>query len=142
MTYFHSQIDTFRWKGENVATTQIAGVLGGVLTAAQEPNVYGVLVPSNDGRAGCAAIPGGILTSIELDSLANHVIKELPNYARPLFLRFVESNSANGTNKQLKVQLRNEGVGEFEKIFFDVSLFSFLPIFFLNLMDFFRSKCS
>ncbi|KAK0146689.1 Long-chain fatty acid transport protein 6 [Merluccius polli] len=43
--YFCDRIgDTFRWKGENVATTEISEVLGS-LDFLQEVNVYGVTVP-------------------------------------------------------------------------------------------------
>lgn len=52
-----------------------------------EANVYGVLVPNNDGRAGCAAIP--TTATVDFDNLAKHVVKRLPNYAQPLFLRIV-----------------------------------------------------
>lgn len=107
--YFADRLgDTFRWKSENVATTQVSEALGAVVG---EANVYGVLVPSHEGRAGCAAIPrasGG--AGLDLDKLAAHVKVALPKYAQPLFLRMVERVDVNGTSKQLKVALRNEGV--------------------------------
>jgi len=104
--YFSDRLgDTFRWKSENVATTQVSEALGAVVG---EANVYGVLVPSHEGRAGCAAIAKG--PSVDLDRLAAHVKVALPKYAQPLFLRFVSAIDVNGTNKQLKVALRNEGV--------------------------------
>ncbi|GAA5977527.1 hypothetical protein JCM10908_005002 [Rhodotorula pacifica] len=105
--YFADRLgDTFRWKSENVATTDVAAALGQVV---QEANVYGVLVPGHDGRAGCAAIPqsAGV---VDFAALSAHVNKTLPRYAQPYFIRLVESLEATGTAKQQKVALRNQGI--------------------------------
>ncbi|GAA5836202.1 hypothetical protein JCM5353_001936 [Sporobolomyces roseus] len=105
--YFCDRLgDTFRWKSENVATTTVAEALGAVV---DHPNVYGVLVPSHEGRAGCAAVPrdGG---PIDFPKLSQHVAKTLPKYAQPLFIRIVDKLETGGTEKQLKVALRNQGV--------------------------------
>lgn len=53
-----------------------------------QANVYGVLVPGFEGRAGCAAIPRD--SKLDLVAIAAHVTKSLPKYAQPLFLRIVE----------------------------------------------------
>lgn len=47
--------DTFRWKGENVSTAEVADTLGHVEGIAS-CTVYGVSVPEQDGRAGMVAI--------------------------------------------------------------------------------------
>lgn len=99
--------DTFRWRSENVSTAEVAAALGEVIA---EANVYGVLVPNHDGRAGCAAIPKDVAATMDLVKLAEHARKSLPKYSVPLFLRVVPSIDATGTVKQLKVALRNEGI--------------------------------
>ncbi|KAI1638330.1 AMP-binding enzyme [Biscogniauxia mediterranea] len=111
--YFHDRIgDTFRWKSENVATTEVSEMMG-THEAVQEANVYGVQLPNHDGRAGCAAIvlnrkPDAAL----LHSIAQHASKKLPKYAVPLFLRIGNGLAAatTGTNKQQKHELRVQGV--------------------------------
>ncbi|OIW22679.1 acetyl-CoA synthetase-like protein [Coniochaeta ligniaria NRRL 30616] len=118
--YFNDRIgDTFRWKSENVSTAEVAHILG-LHPAVHEANVYGVQLPHHEGRAGCAAIilnpaitgPNGQPSSEVLKSMANHVQKELPKYALPLFLRVLKDQGmqTTGTNKQQKHHLREEGV--------------------------------
>lgn len=54
--YFMDRLgDTFRWKGENVSTAEVSEIVG-KFPGVVEANVYGVLLPHHDGRAGCAAI--------------------------------------------------------------------------------------
>ncbi|KAI2626370.1 acetyl-CoA synthetase-like protein [Xylaria nigripes] len=111
--YFHDRIgDTFRWKSENVATTEVSDVMG-LHPAVEETNVYGVQLPNHDGRAGCAAITfKTVPDKMLLRSLAEHVLTKLPRYAVPIFLRLGKGISAavTGTNKQQKHSLRVEGV--------------------------------
>lgn len=99
--------DTFRWRSENVSTAEVASVLGEKIA---EANVYGVLVPNHDGRAGCAAIPRNAAATLDLVGLATHARKSLPKYSVPLFLRIVPEMESTGTAKQLKVALRNQGI--------------------------------
>lgn len=116
LTFFSDRIgDTFRWKSENVSTTEVSQAVG-LHPAVREANVYGVQVPNHDGRAGCVAICFDQPTPDEatLRSLAVHVRSSLPRYARPLFLRLVRDvgvgSQTTGTNKQQKQNLRKVGV--------------------------------
>lgn len=109
--YFSDRIgDTFRWKSENVSTSEVSEALG-THPVVQEANVYGVELPHHDGRAGCVAIvladePDERL----LRDLAAHASQRLPRFAVPLFLRRVKNMQITGTNKQQKHIVRNEGV--------------------------------
>src|SRR4029077_5069000 len=81
--YFVDRIgDTFRWKGENVATSEGAEALG-VLPGVAEANVYGVSVPGQDGRAGMAALV--VAPTFDPATLKDTLKENLPAYARPMF---------------------------------------------------------
>ncbi|KAI8800874.1 hypothetical protein BJ742DRAFT_859695 [Cladochytrium replicatum] len=98
--------DTFRWKGENVSTTEVAEVLSkypGML----EANVYGAAIPGHDGRAGMAAVVVG--PDFDISGLAKHCASKLPKYAVPLFIRILPDIPKTSTFKQLKYNLREEG---------------------------------
>ncbi|KAI1182697.1 acetyl-CoA synthetase-like protein [Nemania serpens] len=111
--YFHDRIgDTFRWKSENVATTEVSATMG-LHPAIEGANVYGVQLPHHDGRAGCAAITLSVTPDEKLlRSLAEHARAKLPKYAVPIFLRLGKGTLAaiTGTNKQQKHNLRVEGI--------------------------------
>ena len=105
--YFLDRLgDTFRWKGENVATTEVAAALSAYPGIAAA-NVYGVAVPGNDGKAGMAAIETD--GNFDLPGLKTYLATKLPAYARPLFLRQVASLAVTETFKQKKQQLAAEG---------------------------------
>jgi len=105
--YFVDRIgDTFRWKGENVATSEVAEALG-VIPGIAEANVYGVAVPGQDGRAGMAALVTA--QGFDVATLGAVLGKSLPAYARPLFLRLSPQLEITGTFKQRKVELVKEG---------------------------------
>ncbi|XP_071321706.1 long-chain fatty acid transport protein 2 [Trachinotus anak] len=107
--YFHDRIgDTFRWKGENVSTTEVSEVLGH-LDFIREANVYGVTVPGYEGRAGMAAIVLKHDHKLNGTKLYNHLVQTLPVYAWPRFLRVQTSLDVTETFKQQKVKLVQEG---------------------------------
>jgi fatty-acyl-CoA synthase len=105
--YFIDRVgDTFRWKGENVSTTEVAEVIAacpGVADAA----VYGVSVPGTEGRAGMAALVAA--QDFDLDELRRTLAARLPEYARPLFVRIVSALELTGTFKLRKQELALEG---------------------------------
>ncbi|MAM93140.1 long-chain-acyl-CoA synthetase [Parvibaculum sp.] len=118
--YFVDRIgDTFRWKGENVATSEVAEAIS-VFPGVKEANVYGVHVPGADGRAGMASIVAEN-GKLDLEKFRAQMLKELPEYAVPVFLRIQPEIEVTGTFKHRKVELVKEG--------FDPSVIS-EPIFF------------
>ena len=111
--FFSDRIgDTFRWKSENVSTSEVAEVVG-LYPTVQEANVYGVQIPNHDGRAGCAAVvlhDGNEMGPGMRRELAEWVGKNLPRYAAPIFVRVTKEGALTGTMKLQKNALRDQGV--------------------------------
>ncbi|EED19220.1 very-long-chain acyl-CoA synthetase family protein (CefD1), putative [Talaromyces stipitatus ATCC 10500] len=110
--YFIDRLgDTFRWKSENVSTAEVAETIGRY-PGVTEANVYGVLVPNHEGRAGCAALDLSVReTEFDWKTFARFVCEKLPRYAVPVFLRVTRKGARHThNNKQNKVPLRQEGV--------------------------------
>ncbi len=100
--------DTFRWRSENVSTNEVGEIIN------QHPkieitNVYGVEIPGTEGRAGMASL---VLKEdagdLDMDEFAQFVNKELPAFARPVFVRIQRELQVTGTFKLLKGDLRKE----------------------------------
>ncbi|XP_045679120.1 very long-chain acyl-CoA synthetase [Phyllostomus hastatus] len=107
--YFHDRVgDTFRWKGENVATTEVADILG-LVDFIQEVNVYGVTVPGQEGRIGMASIKMKEDYEFDGKKIFKHVADCLPTYARPYFLRIQDTIEVTVTFKHRKMNLMKEG---------------------------------
>jgi fatty-acyl-CoA synthase len=105
--YFVDRIgDTFRWKGENVSTTEVEAALADY-SGLVEAVVYGVAVPGADGRAGMAALVTG--DGFDLAGLGPHLAAHLPDYARPVFLRLCGEIAKTGTFKPQKSALLRAG---------------------------------
>ena len=105
--YFVDRIgDTFRWKGENVATSEVSEAIC-AFPGVEHANVYGVAIPDTEGRAGMAAL----VTEPDLDlhAFRKHLITRLPSYARPLFLRVRDKIEVTGTFKYSKTDLVRQG---------------------------------
>lgn len=99
--------DTFRWKGENVATSEVEAVISNIVNL-NDAVVYGVEIPNTDGRAGMAAIVDESNT-LDLNKFGKEVVKSLPAYALPLFLRIMKEVPLTGTFKLKKVDLQKDG---------------------------------
>ncbi len=107
--YFADRIgDTYRWKGENVSTTEVAEAMTG-FPGLREATVYGVAVPGMDGRAGMASLVVDNLAAFDLSGFRAHLAARLPDYARPLFARFQDHLDMTATFKQRKVDLVADG---------------------------------
>jgi len=118
--------DTFRWKGENVSTTEVAQSLSSHENI-EEINVVGCEIPGKDGRA-CmiAVVPQNCSkTGSDFDFEALRVLSRdhLPAYAHPLFIRILPQIEMTGTFKQMKSKYKTEGI-DLDKVKD--------PIYFLN----------
>jgi citronellyl-CoA synthetase len=100
--------DTYRWKGENVSTTEVENIL------LQHPNIceavaYGVEICNTNGRAGMAAItPTESLATLDFTELLSFARQHMPAYAVPLFLRLKVKMETTGTFKYQKTRLKDE----------------------------------
>lgn len=102
--------DTFRWKGENVSTTEVENICSDY-EKITEAVVYGVEIPNTNGRAGMAAITlaeGAELNEQDLSNMAQFFKKSLPSYAVPVFLRVQKTLETTGTFKYQKSKLKEE----------------------------------
>lgn len=99
--------DTFRWKGENVSTTEVESVLANCTDLAACV-VYGVQVAGCEGRAGMAAVEDPN-RSLDVAGLAKKLRKALPSYAVPVLIRLVNKIETTGTFKLPKVSLQRDG---------------------------------
>lgn len=105
--YFVDRIgDTFRWRGENVSTSEVAAI---VLTcrAVTDAAVYGVAIPGIEGRAPMAALT--VDDTFDLAEFRRELAERLPAYARPLFVRIVTTLDRTGTFKLQKQKLLADG---------------------------------
>jgi fatty-acyl-CoA synthase len=104
--YFVDRIgDTYRWKGENVSTSEVSEALTD-FPGITEASVYGVAVPGADGRAGMAVVVSE--GAIDLAALRVHLAERLPDYARPVFLRVCAAIEITATFKHRKSELERE----------------------------------
>ncbi len=105
--YFIDRVgDTYRWKSENVSTAEVAEAIN-AFPGISDANVYGVEVAGREGRAGMAAIV--YQGACDLAALNAHLRSNLPEYARPLFLRIQDQINVTATFKQRKIELVKEG---------------------------------
>jgi fatty-acyl-CoA synthase len=105
--YFVDRIgDTFRWKGENVSTNEVAERLQGC-PGVLEALIYGVQVPGAEGRAGMAGLVVG--PEFDIKGFGDHVSQDLPAYAQPLFVRTLPQIDTTGTFKARKMDLVADG---------------------------------
>ncbi|MET0546086.1 MAG: long-chain-acyl-CoA synthetase [Caulobacterales bacterium] len=97
--------DSYRWKGENVSTSEVAAVVSSY-PGVQEANVYGVPMPLMEGRAGMAAL---VAPGVDLAGLRAYIARNLPPFARPLFIRLMPEIEVTGTFKYRKNDLVEAG---------------------------------
>ncbi|KHJ99530.1 AMP-binding enzyme [Oesophagostomum dentatum] len=117
--------DTFRWKGENVSTTEVEGILQPLMNVV-DATVYGVEVGKNEGRAGMAAVvlADGVNVEEFLAETAKRLVANLAGYAIPVFIRLCKEVDRTGTFKLKKIDLQKQG--------FDLKLCKGDPVYYWN----------
>jgi fatty-acyl-CoA synthase len=105
--YFVDRIgDTFRWKGENVSTSEVAEHCASA-PGVEEAIIYGVPVPGHDGKAGMAALI--TREGFDIKAFKSHVDDYLPVWSRPRFVRLLQEVETTGTFKYKKMDLVKAG---------------------------------
>jgi len=128
--YFVDRVgDTFRWKGENVATSEVAQTVC-AFPGVRHANVYGVKMRATEGRAGMAAVVAE--DDLDLEAFREYLVNHLPAYARPAFLRICGDVELTGTMKYSKTELVRQGfdpAATRDPLYFDhPELRAFLPL--------------
>jgi citronellyl-CoA synthetase len=101
--------DTFRWKGENVSTTEVEKVAD-TFHQVSMSTTYGVAMPGGEGRAGMVVVV--LVNEVEelnTKAIAGHFQRNLPSYAVPKFIRIKTELEYTATHKIKKVNLKKEG---------------------------------
>lgn len=107
--FFDRVGDTFRWKGHNMSTTEVEKIFNSFEQVLLS-TVYGVQIPGTDGRAPMAAFLANVdAEKIDFRGLAEHLIKNLPPYGVPVFLRLKTKLPTTSTHKLQKAPLKKEG---------------------------------
>ena len=101
--------DTFRWKGENVSTSEVETLMAKAVKKEVHIAVFGVDVANSEGKAGMGVIEGDPESMDVSGGLGGSLFEVLPPYAVPLFLRFVREIEMTGTHKYKKMSYRKEG---------------------------------
>lgn len=99
--------DTFRWKAENVATTEVEAQIQ-TFDGVAEAVVYGVEVPNTEGRAGMASLVLAAGKHFDPRAFYQHLKHHLPDYAVPLFVRLADYHEVTGTYKVMKKELKKQ----------------------------------
>jgi citronellyl-CoA synthetase len=112
--YYHGQFidrlgDTFRWKGENVSSSEVEDVLCS-FEQIDHSSVYGVEIPGTEGRAGMTSILANVdVDSFDFNGILKLLKENLPPYAIPKFIRFLSELSTTSTFKIRKSDMKREG---------------------------------
>ncbi|MCC6779856.1 MAG: long-chain-acyl-CoA synthetase [Hyphomicrobiales bacterium] len=101
--------DTFRWKSENVSTTEVADEFAD-MPGVESVTIYGVQVPGAEGRAGMAAVVMQAGRAFDPVAFYQRGAERLPRYAAPLFIRVAPAADMTTTFKLRKIDLQRQGI--------------------------------
>jgi citronellyl-CoA synthetase len=121
--------DTFRWKGENVSTTEVETAVN-AFPQVSLSSAYGVKMPGGDGRAGMVAIiAAGNADQFNFRKFAEMLHSDLSAYAVPKFVRIKTNLEYTATHKIKKFESKKEGFNPAE---IEDPLYVLLPGAFFN----------
>jgi citronellyl-CoA synthetase len=100
--------DTFRWKGENVSTTEVENHIASH-EHISEAVVFGVEIPNTNGRAGMCAITPHAGVDVDFSELLSYFKTCMPSFAIPIFIRVQAHMETTGTFKYQKASLKKDG---------------------------------
>lgn len=107
--YFVDRIgDTFRWRGHNVSTEEVAEVIA-QFPGPASVNVYGVRVAGEEGRAGMVSLTWPDASRFDPKAFHEFAVERLATYAVPMFVRISRAADLTATFKLRKIDLQREG---------------------------------
>lgn len=100
--------DTFRWKGENVSTSEVEAILNSY-ESIQTSAVYGVTIPNTEGKACMAATKLNPSIKFDIEDFSRFVCEVLPGYSIPIFIRICDDlETTSSSFKIRKINLKEE----------------------------------
>ncbi|KAI9285526.1 hypothetical protein BC943DRAFT_292248 [Umbelopsis sp. AD052] len=107
--------DTFRWRGENVSTMEVASVMT-LHPGIDDITVYGITLPKYEGQVGMATIVASNPDEVARDLRPFLVKKGLPLYAHPRFVRVIDVIPVTQTHKHQKAELKKDGIDVYKSV--------------------------
>ncbi len=101
--------DTFRWKGENVSTTEVENMIS-QFEDVSDVIVFGVEIPETNGKAGMAVLWLNHEAEFKPQQFYSFISQRMPPFALPIFVRIARAAmETTATFKYKKNDLKKQG---------------------------------